>query len=176
MAASSNALICLISAFKLRSHIIYYDTDLNSVQTAYVNVYQSFQMIAMKYHAYLKVWRPQIARNPMFFLSACSAESTAHELPRVLTSGPFLQTLFTASYIMRSLPSAAGSTLTWPGSTRRRTLASARATLLGEHSMRSRLVQQRWTERLLTRLLGGSSGSAIAPSCWFCRASRRLTA
>lgn len=74
MAVWSDALICLISAFKLRSHLIFYDMDLNSVQTAYVNVYQSFQMIAMKFHAYLKVWRPQIARNPMFFLSACAAE------------------------------------------------------------------------------------------------------
>jgi hypothetical protein len=42
-----------------------------------VNVYQSFQMIAMKYHAYLKVWRPHIARNPMFFLREHASGSTA---------------------------------------------------------------------------------------------------
>ena len=88
--AQAEQVICLLSAFKLRSHLIYYDTDLNSVQTAYVNVYQSFQMIAMKYHAYLKVWRPQTARNPMFFLSAYSAKSTAQDLPRVLTSDLFV--------------------------------------------------------------------------------------
>lgn len=48
---------------KLRSHIIYCDSDLNSDHTAYLNIYQNFLLAAMKMHQYIRNWGISIGKS-----------------------------------------------------------------------------------------------------------------
>ena len=56
---------------KSRSHIIYNDADLNSIDAIYVNVYQNFVLLAMKMHHYLRQWGLNIAKSRAFVMSTC---------------------------------------------------------------------------------------------------------
>jgi hypothetical protein len=51
---------------KNRSHIIYTDTGLNGLHTAYVNVYQNSIICALKMHHYLMSWGINVAKNAKF--------------------------------------------------------------------------------------------------------------
>lgn len=51
---------------KARSHMIYTDTQLNGLHTAYVNVYQSFIITALKMHHYIMGWGTNVAKNAKF--------------------------------------------------------------------------------------------------------------
>lgn len=42
---------------KARSHIIYTDTSHNSAHSVYLNAYQSFLIVALKFKAYIREWR-----------------------------------------------------------------------------------------------------------------------
>lgn len=55
-------------AIKARSHIIYNDTSHNSSHSVYLNIYQSFLIVALKFHAYIKEWGADPRRRPAFFL------------------------------------------------------------------------------------------------------------
>jgi telomerase reverse transcriptase len=54
---------------KARSHMIYTDTQLNGLHTAYVNVYQSFIITALKMHHYIMGWGTNVAKNAKFLNS-----------------------------------------------------------------------------------------------------------
>ncbi|KAG8935507.1 hypothetical protein FRC02_007866 [Tulasnella sp. 418] len=46
----------MLRAAKLRNHVIYNDTALNTRKTVYINVYQNFIITAMKMHSYITSW------------------------------------------------------------------------------------------------------------------------
>lgn len=58
---------------KLRSHIIYSDSGLNTEQTIYLNVYQNFVLTAMKMHRYIRTWGINTSKNSMFIESKSCA-------------------------------------------------------------------------------------------------------
>ena len=55
---------------KSRSHIIYNDADLNSIDAIYVNVYQNFVLLAMKMHHYVRQLGLDLAKGHDFIMSA----------------------------------------------------------------------------------------------------------
>lgn len=70
-------------AIKARSHIIYNDTNHNSSHSVYLNIYQSFLIVALKFHSYIKEWGADPRRRPAFFLGQHSTDSRARtELTR----------------------------------------------------------------------------------------------
>ncbi|OJA16662.1 hypothetical protein AZE42_09265, partial [Rhizopogon vesiculosus] len=56
----------MLQLAKARSHIIYTDTGLNGLHTAYVNVYQNSIISAIKMHHYLMSWGINVAKNAKF--------------------------------------------------------------------------------------------------------------
>ena len=64
---------------RAKSHIIFCDTDLNTIPGVYLNAYQNFLVIAMRMHHYLRSWGANIRKNlkfihsmPRLFLTDCS--------------------------------------------------------------------------------------------------------
>ncbi|CDO70652.1 hypothetical protein BN946_scf184756.g19 [Trametes cinnabarina] len=53
---------------KSKSHIIYNDAELNSAHALHLNVYQSFLVLAMKMHYYLREWKPDVSKHHAFIL------------------------------------------------------------------------------------------------------------
>lgn len=58
----------MLLAMRIRTNIIFFDTSFARLRIVYLNIYQAFQFVAMKYHAYITIWKPSIGRNPSFFL------------------------------------------------------------------------------------------------------------
>ncbi|THG96236.1 hypothetical protein EW026_g5564 [Hermanssonia centrifuga] len=54
---------------KSRSHIIFTDSRLNSIQTVYKTIYQNFLLTAMKMHYYIRIWKLDLSRSSAFILS-----------------------------------------------------------------------------------------------------------
>lgn len=54
---------------KRRSHVIYTDTELNSVDVVYLNIYQSFISMAMKMHGYIRTWGLNTSKSTNFIKS-----------------------------------------------------------------------------------------------------------
>lgn len=60
----------MLQTCKMRAHLIYNDTAHNSLQTVYLNIYQSFLLVALKFHAYVREWGTDPRRRPAFFEGA----------------------------------------------------------------------------------------------------------
>lgn len=58
----------MLYALKMRANIIFFDTTFARTGTVYINIYQALQFVAMKYHSYIKIWKPSLDRNMPFFL------------------------------------------------------------------------------------------------------------
>jgi hypothetical protein len=54
---------------RAKSHIIFCDTDLNTIPGVYLNAYQNFLVIAMRMHHYLRSWGANIRKNLKFIYS-----------------------------------------------------------------------------------------------------------
>lgn len=54
---------------RAKSHIIFCDTDLNTIPGVYLNAYQNFLVIAMRMHHYLRSWGANIRKNLKFIHS-----------------------------------------------------------------------------------------------------------
>lgn len=59
----------MLYAIKMRTNLIFLDTNFASLRTIYVNIYQALQFVAMKYHSYITLWKPRLDSNMPFFLS-----------------------------------------------------------------------------------------------------------
>lgn len=59
----------MLYAFKMRTSIIFFDTSFARARIVYINIYQAFLFVAMKYHSYLAIWKPNLEGNMPFFLS-----------------------------------------------------------------------------------------------------------
>ena len=60
------------SRFRLgraKSHIIFCDSDLNTLPGVYLNAYQNFLVIGMRMHHYLRSWGANIRKNVKFIHS-----------------------------------------------------------------------------------------------------------
>ena len=55
-------------AVKAKCHIIYCDTTHNSTFTVYLNIYQTLLLVALKYHAYIRSWKPDPKTRAEYFL------------------------------------------------------------------------------------------------------------
>lgn len=56
----------MVRQVKRRNHIIYVDTDLNTWETVYLNIYQEYVSMAMKMHGYIRTWGIDAARSTTF--------------------------------------------------------------------------------------------------------------
>jgi telomerase reverse transcriptase len=66
----SSSLTC--SYFRLgraKSHIIFCDSDLNTLPVVYLNAYQNLLVVAMRMHHYLRSWGANIRKNVKFIHS-----------------------------------------------------------------------------------------------------------
>ena len=54
---------------RAKSHIIFCDTDLNTIPGVYLNAYQNFLVVAMRMHHYLRSWGANIRKNLKFIHS-----------------------------------------------------------------------------------------------------------
>ncbi len=54
---------------RAKSHIIFCDSDLNSLSGVYLNSYQNFLVIGMRMHHYLRSWGANIHKNVKFIHS-----------------------------------------------------------------------------------------------------------
>ena len=52
-----------------KSHIIFCDSDLNTLPGVYLNAYQNFLVIGMRMHHYLRSWGANIRKNVKFIHS-----------------------------------------------------------------------------------------------------------
>ena len=72
-----NALLFEVSAYnnrcsrlgRAKSHVIFCDTDLNTIHGVYLNAYQNFLVVAMRMHHYLRSWGANIRKNLKFIHS-----------------------------------------------------------------------------------------------------------
>jgi hypothetical protein len=60
---------CYSRLGRAKSHIIFCDTDLNTIPGVYLNAYQNFLVIAMRMHHYLRSWGANIRKNLKFIHS-----------------------------------------------------------------------------------------------------------
>ena len=69
---------------RAKSHIIFCDTDLNTIPGVYLNAYQNFLVVAMRMHHYLRSWGANIRKNLKFIHSMAQLFSRLlpnHEVP-----------------------------------------------------------------------------------------------
>lgn len=59
----------MLYALKMRTNIIFFDTTFAQMRTIYINIYQALRFVAMKYHSYIKIWKPSLDKNVPFFLN-----------------------------------------------------------------------------------------------------------
>jgi len=57
------------SAVKVRSHSMYTDTNFNSANTVYSNIYQAMLVVALKFRAYVQEWSGSLRGKVTFFWS-----------------------------------------------------------------------------------------------------------
>ena len=57
------------SAVKVRSHSMYTDTNFNSSNTVYSNIYQAMLVVALKFRAYVQEWSGSLRGKVTFFWS-----------------------------------------------------------------------------------------------------------
>ena len=69
---------------RAKSHIIFCDTDLNTIPGVYLNAYQNFLVVAMRMHHYLRSWGANIRKNLKFIHSMAQLFSPLlpnHDVP-----------------------------------------------------------------------------------------------
>jgi hypothetical protein len=75
---------CFLRLGRAKSHIIFCDTDLNTIPGVYLNAYQNFLVVAMRMHHYLRSWGANIRKNLKFIHSMAQLFSRLlpnHEVP-----------------------------------------------------------------------------------------------
>src|SRR5216684_3570309 len=55
--------IVILRLGRAKSHIVFCDTDLNTIPGVYLNAYQNFLVVAMRMHHYLRSWGANIHKN-----------------------------------------------------------------------------------------------------------------
>ena len=95
-------MICYHRLGRAKSHIIFCDSDLNTLPGVYMNAYQNFLVVGMRMHHYLRSWGANIRKN-LKFIHSITRNSSDYFLNHEMSFSGTIQQVVRYTYaVMRN--------------------------------------------------------------------------